>query len=62
MGTIPDDEYWCNQDELIYGLLRLKNGPVGDERGQQFEGGEDAMSLLATVYVALFNEGVEVWR
>ena len=28
-GIIPDDEYWCNQDELKDGLLALKHGPIG---------------------------------
>ena len=28
-GVIPDNEYWCNQDELVDALNDLKYGPVG---------------------------------
>jgi len=27
-GTIPSDEYWCNQHELKEGLLALRHGPT----------------------------------
>jgi hypothetical protein len=28
-GTIPNDEYWCNQDELCDAVTALKYGPSG---------------------------------
>ena len=27
LGTIPSDEYWCNQDTLDWALGHLENGP-----------------------------------
>ena len=32
VGEIPDDEYWCNQDELRWALSRL-DGDVGTRLG-----------------------------